>query len=95
MDILSWSITFLFSAGVWLMFSREWLQIIIGFNVIGHGVNLFILKSGSLGDYLPQALVLTSIVIGLGTMTVLLSLATLGLKTTGMRDVDFLQEESE
>lgn len=95
MEILSWSIAFLFSAGVWLMLSREWLRIIIGFNILGHGANLFILKSGGLGDYVPQALILTSIVIGLGTMTVLLSLAILGLKTTGIRDVDFLQEESE
>lgn len=97
MGLLSLAIALLFSSGVWLLTSRDWLRIVIGLNVMGHGANLFLLKSGGADgkDPLPQALILTAIVIGLGTTAILLSLAMKSLKQSRSRDVDFLQEESE
>ncbi|WP_347359002.1 NADH-quinone oxidoreductase subunit K [Bdellovibrio sp.] len=96
-DFLSLSIAALVAAGVWLLLSRDWLQIILGLSVLGHGVNLFILKSGEAAspDPLPQALILTAIVIGLGMTAVLLALASRGLKMSKSRDADFLPEETE
>lgn len=97
MGFLSLAIALLSASGVWLLTSRDWLRIVIGLNVMGHGVNLFLLKSGGGegGDPLPQALILTAIVIGLGTTAILLGLAMRSLKESRSRDVDFLQEESE
>ncbi|WP_041577717.1 sodium:proton antiporter [Bdellovibrio bacteriovorus] len=96
-DFLSLSIAMLFSAGVWLILSRDWLTLILGLSVLGHAVNLLILKSGgSQGDdHLSQALILTAIVIGLGMTAVLLVLASQGLKYSKSRDADFLPEDSE
>lgn len=96
-DFMSLSIASLMAAGVWLLLSRDWLQIILGLGVLGHGVNLFILKSGEGEglDPLPQALILTAIVIGLGMTAVLLALSIRGLKLSKSRDADFLPEDTE
>lgn len=96
-DFLSLSIASLMSGGLWLLLSRDWLQMVMGLSVLGHGVNLFILTAGegSATDPLPQALILTAIVIGLGMTAVLLALACRGLKVSRSRDADFLPEETE
>lgn len=96
-DFVSLSIAVLFSSGVWLILSRDWLTLILGVSVLGHAVNLMILKSGGANgaDHVSQALILTAIVIGLGMMSVLLVFASLGLKYSKSRDADFLPEDSE
>lgn len=65
----------LFAAGVYQMLSRNLIRVLLGFLLIGHGANLLILSAGRSGsapivgedgvsaDPIPQALVLTSIVI--------------------------------
>lgn len=64
----------LFAAGVYLMLSRNLIRVLLGFLLIGHGANLLLSagRSGSApivgedgisADPIPQALVLTSIVI--------------------------------
>lgn len=65
----------LFASGVYLMLSRNLIRVLLGFLLIGHGANLLLLSAGRSGsapivgedgisaDPIPQALVLTSIVI--------------------------------
>ena len=96
-SVSSLCVAFLFGVGVWLLFSRDWLGIILSIGLLGHGVNLLILKSGEgeVREQLPQALVLTAIVIGLGIQTVLLVLACLGSRRERQPDTDRLPEEAE
>ncbi|MDR5708856.1 MAG: NADH-quinone oxidoreductase subunit K [Armatimonadota bacterium] len=78
----------LFGAGTWLLLGRSIVRQIIGLALIGHGANLTILLAGGvrggsapilgnpppLTDPLPQALILTAIVIGFGVVAFLLAL---------------------
>ncbi len=82
-------IAVLFSVGTFLVLHRSLTRIILGIGLLGNGVNLLILTSGSvpgdapilgegatdLTDPVPQALVLTAIVIGLAIVAFLLSMA--------------------
>jgi multicomponent Na+:H+ antiporter subunit C len=82
-------IAVLFSVGTFLVLHRSLTRIILGVGLLGNGVNLLILTSGSvpgdapilgegatdLTDPVPQALVLTAIVIGLAIVAFLLSMA--------------------
>lgn len=79
----------LFAAGTYLIMQRLLTRIVIGLGLIGHGANLLLLGSGgppgaapftdqagqALSDPLPQALVLTAIVITFGTTAFLMALA--------------------
>ena len=78
----------LFGAGVYLMLHRTITRLVLGVALIGNAVNLAILTaSGRLGDAvivgddgpftdpIPQALVLTAIVIGFALQAFLLALA--------------------
>lgn len=78
----------LFATGTYLMLHRTITRIVLGVGVMGNGVNLLLLASGGrpgtapiLGeegrftDPVPQALVLTSIVIGFALQAFLLALA--------------------
>lgn len=85
---LAGTIGVLFTVGVYLMVSRNLLKVTLGFLVIGHGTNLLLLASGTWGnapivgdveapigaDPLPQAFVLTSIVITLAVSCFLLAM---------------------
>ncbi len=79
--VLVISVFLLVSIGVYLMLHRSTLRIILGVSLITHAVHLLVLSAGKLGsqapltslgtdplvmsDPLPQALVLTSIVISM------------------------------
>ncbi|WCO67277.1 Na(+)/H(+) antiporter subunit C [Iamia majanohamensis] len=78
----------LFAAGTYLMMHRTMTRIILGFAVLANAVNLLIITAGGppgsppvlgedgvLADPVPQALVLTAIVIGFGIQAFLLALA--------------------
>ncbi|CEA05998.1 Na(+)/H(+) antiporter subunit C [Metalysinibacillus saudimassiliensis] len=88
--IMAFVIGFLFMAAVYLMLSRSLLRIIIGTGLLSHGAHLLILTMGGLGgsappvladgvedfaDPLPQALILTAIVISFGVTAFFLVLA--------------------
>lgn len=77
-------------AGTYLVMHRTLTRIILGLAMLGNAVNLLILTSGSspgdapvvgtgdeaaFADPVPQALVLTAIVIGFGVLSFLLSMA--------------------
>ena len=79
----------LVSCGTYLVLGRQLSRIVIGIGLIGHGVNVLLILSGGDGgtpafvggdperfaDPLPQALVLTAIVITFGVIAFLLALA--------------------
>jgi multicomponent Na+:H+ antiporter subunit C len=80
----------LFAAGVYLLLERSLTRVLVGVILIGNGVNtLFLVASGPAGrapivglndvdemsDPLPQAMVLTAIVITLGVTAFLLAMA--------------------
>ncbi|KGP73121.1 Na(+)/H(+) antiporter subunit C [Pontibacillus yanchengensis] len=80
----------LFATGVYNLLQKQMLRIIIGTALLSHGAHLFILTMGKLKrgkppilvegvenyvDPLPQALILTSIVISFGVTSFLLVLA--------------------
>lgn len=78
----------LFAAGTWLLLGQRILRQVIGLGLIAHGANLTVLLAGGLvgrhapllgnpeprADPLPQALILTAIVIGFGITAFLLAL---------------------
>jgi multicomponent Na+:H+ antiporter subunit C len=76
------------ATGTALVLHRTLTRIILGIGLLGNAVNLLILTSGSRAgdapivgagdnptDPVPQALILTAIVIGLGTVSFLLAVA--------------------
>lgn len=79
----------LFGIGTYLLLQRKLSRLIIGLGLIGHGANVvFVTTSrrgrppligqgdtGAFADPLPQALVLTAIVISFGVTALLLALA--------------------
>lgn len=92
--IIAAIIATLVGGGVYLIMQRGMLRIIMGLTLLGHAVNLLILAagigawrteplldratSGEAADPLPQAFVLTAIVISMATTSVMLALAALG-----------------
>ena len=87
--ILAVTVGVLFSLGTYLVLQRNLTRIIIGLGLLAHGGNLLLLAAGGraglaplvgndparMSDPLPQAMVLTAIVISFGTTVFLLSLA--------------------
>jgi multicomponent Na+:H+ antiporter subunit C len=79
----------LFSVGTYLVLQRKLSRIIIGLGLLTHGANVLLITSGRRGDPpivgvgepgrfadpLPQALVLTAIVITFGVTALLFALA--------------------
>lgn len=91
----------LISVGVFLLLSRTIVRVVLGLAFIGYGVNLTILTVAGLeqnspplltlpGPYvdpLPQALILTAIVIGFATTALLLTVALRAYQVAGHDDV--------
>ena len=83
-------VAILVGTGIYLILERSLTRIIVGISLIANGVNVMFLVAGGragdppllgrygpggMADPLPQAMVLTAIVIGLGVTAFLLSLA--------------------
>lgn len=90
-------------AGTWLVVQRTLVRIVIGFVLLGHAANVLLLAAGGLGrrgvpiigtgggpaaDPLPQAFVLTAIVISFGITVLLLALARRGRDLLGSDDTE-------
>jgi multicomponent Na+:H+ antiporter subunit C len=88
--------------GVYLILERSLTRVLVGLVMLGNGVNVLFLISGgaagrapivgeddpsSMSDPLPQALVLTAIVISLGTTAFVLAMAYRSWQLTGHDDV--------
>lgn len=94
----------LFATGVYLMLSPNVQRLALGFILLSNGVNLLVLAAAGLRpggappllgegegpfvDPLPQAFVLTAIVIGLGTASYLLAMAARTHRETGTDELD-------
>lgn len=94
----------LFTIGIYNILQKQFLRIIIGTGLISHGAHLFILTMGELKrgqppiltegvtnytDPLPQALILTSIVISFGVTSLLVVLS---YRTAKENDTDQMDE---
>jgi multicomponent Na+:H+ antiporter subunit C len=104
--LMSIAVGLLFMAATYLMLSRSLLRIIIGTGLLSHGAHLLLLtmgglkrgtvpllgeKASSYTDALPQALILTAIVISFGVTSFLLVLAYRAYQELGTDDMDKLR----
>ena len=108
----------LFGTGITVMLERSLTRVLIGFLLVGNGVNLFMFVMGgtpglapilgegvdpeAMSDPLPQAFVLTAIVINLGITAFMLALiyrswwlAQLGERGDLIVDEDEMAEDAE
>ena len=96
----------LFTCATYLMLSKSMLRIIIGTSLLSHGAHLLILTMGGLKrgtvpllgeqaesyvDPLPQALILTAIVISFGVTSYFLVLAYRTYQELGTDNMDLLR----
>jgi multicomponent K+:H+ antiporter subunit C len=100
--IVSIAIGLLTACGVFLLLRARTFPLILGLTLLSYAVNLFLFASGRLRmdapplirdgasytDPLPQALVLTAIVIGFGMTAYLVMLALRALSESGDDHVD-------
>lgn len=97
----------LFATGTYLVLGRQLSRLIIGIALLGHGANVLIVLAGGSGgdpafvgggevsdfaDPLPQALVLTAIVITFGVIAFLLALA---YRSWVLNDDDDVEDDVE
>lgn len=97
------------AAGIYLILRRHTFPVIIGLALLSYAVNVFIFSMGRLAinqppiivkgvseyvDPLPQALVLTAIVISFGMTALIVVLALRGFLETGSDGVDDTAQDS-
>lgn len=101
---LSLAIGVLTGGGLYLILQRELVRIVFGFLLISHAVNLLLISTGvvsfrrtpllgtgdpeQMADPLPQAFVLTSIVITVATAIYMLTLTVVGQRAARPHDAD-------
>ncbi|WP_338451258.1 Na(+)/H(+) antiporter subunit C [Niallia oryzisoli] len=101
--LMSVLVGILFTIGIYLILTKTLLRIILGTSILGHGVNLLIITMGGLkkggppllgiknltyADSLPQALLLTAIVINFATTALFLVLSYRAYKVLGTDDTE-------
>lgn len=104
--LISILIGLLFAVGLYLMMQKALLRIVIGASLVGHGSLLALIVVGGLNtgaapilidgterytDPIPQALILTAIVIGFGITAFQLVLAYRTYQETGTDNLDELR----
>lgn len=97
------------TCGIYLMLQRRSFPVILGLSLLSYAVNLFIFTAGRLApdlppiisktalgytDPLPQALVLTAIVISFGMTAVIVIMALGSYLRTGDDSIDLLAENT-
>ncbi|CAH0120949.1 MULTISPECIES: Na(+)/H(+) antiporter subunit C [unclassified Paenibacillus] len=108
--LMSLAIGLVFAVGVYLILSQSLLRIILGTSLLTHGVHLLLLTMSGLkagaapllgqapapyADPLPQALILTSIVISFGVTSFFFVLAYRGYQTLGTDNMEELKGEED
>lgn len=107
--IIAVTIAVLVTGGVYMILQRGMVRIVFGMGLVSHATNLLILATGigawrsepfaertplsDAADPLPQAFVLTAIVITMATTAFMLTLAALG-RSDDTRTVEDPEEES-
>lgn len=104
--LMSILVGLLFTIGTYLILSKNLLRIVLGSSIISHGVNLLILTMGGLKkgglpllgennlsytDALPQALILTAIVINFAVTALFLVLCYRTYQVAGTDDSEQLR----
>jgi len=101
-ELLATAVGILAGCGVFLILRARTFPVLLGLTLLSYAVNLFLFASGRLrldappligsgasyADPLPQALVLTAIVIGFGMTAYLAMLALRGLSESGCDHID-------
>lgn len=108
--IMAIAIGALFMIGVYLILTKSLLRVILGTSLLTHGVHLLLLTmaglkrgaapilgsgSESYVDPLPQALILTSIVISFGVTALFFVLAYRAYQTRGTDEIDGMDAEGK
>lgn len=100
--LLATGIGWVTACGIWLLLRARSFPVVLGLTLLGYAVNLFIFVTGRLAvdaapilagqgpfaDPLPQALVLTAIVIGFATTGFVIELALRSRHDNGSDHVD-------
>jgi multicomponent K+:H+ antiporter subunit C len=100
--LLATGLGFVTAAGIWLLLRGRSFPVVLGLSLLGYAVNVFIFSMGRLwvgvppiltegsdvADPLPQALVLTAIVIGFATTGFVIELALRSRHDNGSDHVD-------
>lgn len=105
-DVLPFLIGCLYASGIYLIFHRSFVKLIMGIVLLGYASNLFLFTisrltrgapplipndadqlTESFADPLPQALILTAIVIGFGLQAFAIVLIKVGYKKLGTSDL--------
>jgi multicomponent Na+:H+ antiporter subunit C len=108
---LALAIGILFASGTYMILRRSLLKVVIGFALISHGTNLLLLSTGKLkrgvvpilvdganqsyADALPQALILTAIVISFAVTAFMLALLYKTYQVLGTDDLDRMRRPPE
>lgn len=107
--IMALAVGILFAVAVYLLLSRSLLRIILGTALLSHGIHLLLMTMARLNrgsapiitddtekytDPLPQALILTSIVISFGVTAFLFVLAYRAYQALGTDDMEQLKGET-
>ncbi len=107
--VLAVTVGALFACGIYLMLSRNLIRVLLGFLLAGHAVNLLLLSNSDgaapivgepsngepMADPVPQALILTAIVISLAVTTFLLAMAYRNYKVTEEPEIGHDTEDVE
>lgn len=108
--LIASAIGVLVGCGIYLLLRARTFAVVLGLTLLSYGVNLFIVVMGRLApgrppivsadaaayaDPLPQALVLTAIVIGFGMTAFALALAVRARAETGSDHVDGKSDEEQ
>ncbi|MFY7856156.1 MAG: Na+/H+ antiporter subunit C [Rubrivivax sp.] len=105
--LLSTGIGWIVACGIYLLLRGRTYSVVLGLSLLGYAVNVFIFAmgrlwsgappivvgSGPFADPLPQALVLTAIVIGFATTGFVIELALRNRHDGGSDHVDGLSDE--
>ena len=106
-SILAVAVGVLYASGAYLVLRRTLGQLIIGLALLGNATNLLVFTAAGptrdqaplladeitmTTDPVPQALILTAIVIGFGVLAFFMALAYRAYRTTGSDDLDELTE---
>ncbi|MEM7192277.1 MAG: Na+/H+ antiporter subunit C [Pseudomonadota bacterium] len=107
--IVASAIGLITAAGIYLILQQRTFPIVVGLTVLTYAVNIFLFSSGRLvvdkppvitgadayTDPLPQALVLTAIVISFGMTALIVVLALRGFLETATDTADLPEDEFE
>lgn len=87
-------LTVIFSAGFYLTMGKRWVDFLFGLTVLSNGVNLLLIQTSQTDqDALPQALILTAIVIGFGLLSLVAGFIVQFLKQQPNDEIPKTEEE--